>query len=162
MGLRILLAILIATFPSISSGVVTVSNPLFSIDLDDDWEQVQCANEEQVAFISQSYNAQLRIQFWDIKISTDKLEKAANGLVKLGLKQEQLKAPLVTIRNSVVSPTEYGYTVAYSGHDSNKRSFRYAGIVTKQKVLNLYLETPSRNESSLESLMQSIVDKIRY
>ena len=165
MSLRLLVLVCMVSLSLPSWAEVSIHESAYSAQLDDDWVQVACTTEDQVSLISKSRNAQVRIQHFDnLKLKPEALERIARGVIELGIKQEPSNSMgrHFTIAGKSLEQIAGGYRAKYYGRDETKRSFSYVGLVLPTKVLNIYVEMPSAFEADLESVMSSVIERVRY
>ncbi|MHB0925449.1 MAG: hypothetical protein ACYC1F_02945 [Gallionellaceae bacterium] len=165
MSLRFFVLACLVSLSLPSWAEVSIHESAYSAQLDGDWVQVACTTEDQVSLISKSLNAQVRIQHFDnLKLKPEALERIARGVIELGIKQEpgnSMGRPFYITGRSV-EQIAGGYRANYSGRDETKRSFKYVGLVFQTKALNIYVEMPSAFETDLESVVNSVIERVRY
>lgn len=54
-----------------------------------------------------------------------------------------------------------GYQVEYWGEDSNGRNFRFWSAITKNKIINIYIESNKQDSSRLEATFRSFLKTLR-
>ena len=160
------IAVLFCLVSSLALAEVSVeSPPLYSFHLDGDWT-VRCAirEENQYCLISKVNDAQLTISGVDFKVRPGTLDKLAKATMRFVLNNEanNHSQGRGTIERNWTSPIPGGIQLNYEGHDETGRFFRYAGLLFEYKLVNVYLEMPTRSASNSASVFESVLQRIRY
>jgi hypothetical protein len=152
--MRKILAMFLAMISFNALADTTISTPAFKLKLGEGWKQEQSSDSEQIAYYSAQRDVGITTSFMLVKAKPADAERMANKLKELRLAGENAAALefglTMTIAEPIVVPYGEGYQVAYYGHDSANRQFRYLGIVTATKIVNIYAESKGRSQQELE------------
>lgn len=160
-SVRKLLAMLLAMISFNALADTTINTPAFKLELGDGWKQEQSSDPEQFSYYSAQRDIGITASFMFVKVKLANTERMANKLKELRLAGEDAAASkfglTMTIAEPIVVPYGEGYQVAYYGHDSANRQFRYLGIVTATKIVNIYTESKGRSQQELEDAFNRVL-----
>lgn len=148
-------AFLAAVFSVGSLADVGINTSAFKLKLSDDWKQEASSDPEQYSYYSGRKDIGITCSYLLMKAKPEDTERIAKKLIEFRLGAEEAAANKfnlkMTIAEPLLVPFSKGHQVAYFGHDSNNRQFRYLGVITTSKTINIYAESKSRSQSELET-----------
>ncbi|MFN4184092.1 MAG: hypothetical protein ACK4M6_04850 [Hyphomonas sp.] len=143
-----------------------VTAPGYSLKLNGDWSELPSDDPEQKTFVSPAHDVRLVISAFDVSGSEIEPQEAAEALVQIRINAEGEAAVhfgrLMTIAEPVVAPQPWGAMVAYYGHDDTGRQFNFAGMVTRQQILQTYVESPTLSGDALFEVFQEIQQGLTF
>ncbi len=152
--MRKLLAAILALLSFGAAAGTAIETPAFKLMLGDGWTRGQSTDAEQQTYYSAKEDVGLTTSFMLVNAQPKDTERMANKLRDFRLKAEDTAAAQYGLKMTIVEPivTPYGdgYQIAYYGHDSNNRQFRYLGVVMPKKIINIYAESKGRSQQELE------------
>jgi len=132
-----------------------VNTPAFKLKLLGDWKKEKSNDPEQYSYYSHATDTGITCSYILTKAKPEDTERIAKKLIEFRLGAEEAAANKfdlkMTIAEPLLAPFSKGHQVAYFGHDSRNRQFRYLGLVTPSKTVNIYAESKSRTQSELEA-----------
>lgn len=144
----------------------TIDTPAFKMKLDGDWVKEQSQDSEQFSYYSKSLDVGLTTSFVLINAKPADTERIAKKLVEIRLNSENSAAKIfnleMTIVEPIVVPFSKGHQVAYYGHDSGNRQFRYLGLVFPNKTVNIYVESKSKTQGELETIFNLLLKGLSF
>jgi len=133
----------------------------FKIALEGDWIETATNDPEQRAVYSKQSDVGVTISRMSGNFAKTGIDRAAEKLKDFRLAAEKKAGQTfqvhMTIASPVVAPFSRGYQVAYYGHDSRGRQFRYLGLVMSDKMINIYAESKSQTQEGLENVFASFI-----
>jgi len=139
----------------------------FELDLDGDWtSDSDTADREEYSYYSKNLDVHITVSFMLMKAKPEDTEIIANRLKTIRVAAERdvtsEDGAQATIVEPVVLPFPRGHQIAYHGHDSENREFRYLGFVLPDKNINLYAESVTRTEDELEQVFNDLLRRLTF
>jgi hypothetical protein len=138
-----------------------LQTPAFSLELEGDWQPVQSSDGQQRSYYSKSRDVGLTTSYVLHNARPADTERIATKLKQFRLEGEGKAAEQFNLRMTIAEPLvasfSQGHQVAYYGHDSSGRQFRYLGLVFANKTVNLYAESKSRSQAELEATFNALL-----
>jgi hypothetical protein len=132
-----------------------IDTPDFKLNLPGDWVVERTKDASQHSFYSKQQDVGITASSMHFKRGVPDLRRIANKLVETRLAAENAAGGEyglhMTIAEPIVVPFRQGYQVAYYGHDSKNRQFRYLGVVVDGRIVNVYVESQSKSQQELEN-----------
>lgn len=144
-----------------SQAAQVVESPAFRLKLDGDWKAVAASDPEQQSLYSTHLDVGLTTSYLLFNAKPSDTERIAQKLREFRLRGEDQAAAQYKLRLTIVEPIVLpfakGHQVAYYGHDSEGRQFRYLGLVFPNKTINVYAESKSRSQAELEAIFNQML-----
>lgn len=142
------------TFFSLGAFAETgINTSAFKLKLSEDWKQEK-SNSDQYSYYSQSKDIGITYSYTLTKAKPEDTERIAKKLMSFRLEAEEAASNKfnlkMTIAEPLLVPFSKGHQIAYFGHDNSNRQFRYLGLVSPSKTINIYAESKSRSQAELE------------
>ncbi|MCU7878985.1 MAG: hypothetical protein KZQ84_19725 [Candidatus Thiodiazotropha sp. (ex Lucinoma borealis)] len=142
-----------------------IDTPAFKMELEGDWVQEQVQDKEQKSYYSKSLDTGLTTSYLMMNAKPSDTERIANKLIEFRLNGENAAANKFNLKMTIVEPIlvpySKGHQVAYYGHDSNNRQFRYLGVVMPDKTINIYTESKSKSQAELEVIFNNLIKGLK-
>lgn len=159
-------ALLSALFSASAIASGPIDTPAFKLPLEGNWIEERSPVPQQYSYYSEELDIAITASYDQLNTDPSKTEAIANTLAQLRLEGEQAAAEEFDVEMKIVEPYigEFprGHQVAYYGHDSSGREFRYLGIVTPEKVINIYAESKSKSQSQLEGFFNELIQGLSF
>ena len=143
-----------------------IDTPAFKMKLDGDWAKGQSQDSEQFSYYSKLLDVGLTTSFMFMNAKAADTERIAMKLVEIRLGSENAAANSfnlkLTIVEPIVVPFSKGHQIAYYGHDSGNRQFRYLGLVFPDKTVNIYAESNSKTQDELEAIFNHLLKGLSF
>jgi hypothetical protein len=153
-----------ASIPLVASAEI-VETPAFKLKFEGDWTRLKTSDAEQVVLRSVRLDVTATVSFQLLGGKSADTERVANKLRELRVEAEEASARELdlnlTIVEPIVVPMKGGHQVAYYGRDDKGRQFRYLGAVLPNKVVNIYVESPSKSEAGLKAVFDDLLRGLR-
>ncbi len=154
------IAAVFASIPLVASAEV-VDTPAFKLKLGGDWARLKSSDAEQVVLRSARLDVTATVSYTLMRAKPADTERVANKLKEFRLQAEEASARefnvKLTIVEPIVVPMDGGHQVAYYGRDDRGRQFRYLGAVFPHKVVNIFVESPSKSEVGLKAVFDDLL-----
>jgi hypothetical protein len=159
----LLLIMLVGALPCLGDEVVMLKTALFTLDAGDGWKE-DAPPEPDVHIlhsdknkVSATISAQAVVQdgmdVMEVKAIAERLLEIRTAAETQVLREAGIDVSL----NRALKQLSFGYQIEYFGHDSDHRQFRYFGVVTPTKVVNIYLESYDQSEESLGNIFRELL-----
>ena len=156
-----LIASLLAIFSFGAIADSEISTPAFKLKLSEDWKQEPTNDAEQYSYYSHTKDIGITCSYILMNAKLEDTDRIAKKLIEFRLGGEEAAANefnlKMTIAEPFIAPFSKGHQVAYFGHDSNNRQFRYLGVVTPSKTINIYVESNSKSQTELEAEFNTLL-----
>ena len=160
-----LLEYFISLFTAGAIASTAIDTPAFKMELSGDWVQEQAQDSGQKSYYSKSLDTGLTTSYLLMKAKPSDTERIASKLIEFRLRGENAAANefniKMTIAEPILVPFSEGHQVAYYGHDSNNRQFRYLGVVMADKTINIYAESKTKSQSELEVIFNNLLKGLK-
>ena len=144
-----------------AQAVEILETPAFKLKLGEDWQAEASSAPEQYSFYSKKLSVGITTSYTLYNAKASDTERIAKKLKEFRLAGESTAAKefdlQMTIAEPIVVPFSMGHQVAYYGHDSKGRQFRYLGLVYTSKTVNVYAESASRTQQELEAVFNTLL-----
>lgn len=153
-----------ASLPLLASADV-VDTPAFKLKLGGDWTRLKSSDTEQVVLRSGRFDVTATVSYQLIRAKASDTERIATKLKEFRLQAEEAGARefnlKLTIAEPIVVSMKGGHQVAYYGRDDKGRQFRFLGAVFSDKIVNIYLESPTKSEAGLKAVFDELLSGLR-
>ena len=147
-----------------SFGVIAdseISTPAFKLKLSEGWIQEPTNDTEQCSYYSHAKDIGIMCSYILMNAKLEDTDRIAKKLIEFRLGGEEAAANKfnlkMTISEPFIAPFSKGHQVAYFGHDSSNRQFRYLGVVMPSKAINIYAESSSKSQAELEEEFNTLL-----
>lgn len=159
--MRKLFALFFLTIACLAHADSMIDTADFKLDLVGEWVPGKSTDPDQHSFYSKQQDVGITASSMRFKKGLSDLRRIADKLVEMRMAAENAEGKRsdiqMTIAEPVVVPFAQGYQVAYYGHDSRNRQFRYLGVVTDGRIVNLYVESNGKSQQELEGTFNTIL-----
>ena len=160
-----LLALFTSLFAAGAIASTMIDTPAFKMELEGVWVQEQTQDKEQNLYYSKSLDTGLTTSYLMMNAKPSDTERIANKLIDFRLRGENAAANefnlKMTIAEPILVPFPKGHQVAYYGHDSSNRQFRYLGVVMPDKTINIYAESKTKSQAELEVIFNNLLKGLK-
>ena len=150
---------------SFAAAADNIETPAFKLKLGSDWKSEQTTDPEQQSSYSRKLDVGITASYMLIDARGD-TERIANKLRDFRLAGEEAAGEhynvTMTIAEPIVLPFSKGHQVAYFGHDSANRQFRYLGLVMSTKTVSLYAESGTKSQQELSDIFDQLIQGLSY
>jgi len=144
----------------------SIQTPAFELKLSGAWVRERSSAPEQYSYYSKELNTGITASFILQNAKSSDTERIANKLKEFRLAGEDKAASefnlKMTIAEPIVLPFSKGHQVAYYGHDSQNRQFRYLGLVLPNKTISIYAESKSKSQQELETIFNQLIKRLKF
>lgn len=131
-----------------------------------DWASVPSEDREQLLFESAQSEASIVLSVMrDLSISLDKLESTARFFGKVRAETEVAARPPGSVRFGDpwvnFKSAEEIAEVAYAGADDTGLTFRFYGVVTRRKVVSVWVASSASNERLANKIVDDAIKGLR-
>lgn len=131
-----------------------------------DWRSVPSEDREQLLFESDELEASVVLSVMrDLSIPFEKLESSARVFAKARCDAEIDARPPGSVRFQEpwinLKSAEQIAEVAYSGSDDTGLTFRFYGVVTRRKVVSVWIASSASNERRANAIVDDAIRGLR-
>ena len=164
--MRPLLVALVGLFCMNTSAADSIQTPAFELKLPGTWVRESSSAPERYSYYSKELDTAITASFQLMNAKPSDTERIAHKLKEFRLAAENDAASefnlKMTIAEPVVVPFSKGHQVAYYGHDTKNRQFRYLGLVLPNKTINIYAESESKSQQELEVIFNQVLRGLTF
>lgn len=164
--MRTLLTVLFGLFAMNASAADLIQTSAFELKLAGTWVREQSSDPGQQSCYSKELDTGVTTSFILLDARPNDTERMAHKLKEFRLAGEDQAASefnlKMTIAEPIVVPFSMGHQVAYYGHDSKNRQFRYLGLVLPNKIINVYAESKSKSQKELEEIFNQLLKGLSF
>ncbi|MEF9416635.1 hypothetical protein ABXT21_19675 [Ralstonia sp. SM1864_UCD524_TZ4] len=138
-----------------------IDTPDFKLNLPGDWAVERTKDASQHSLYSKQQDVGITASSMHFKRGVPDLRRIADKLVETRLAAENSAGREyglhMTIAEPIVVPFARGFQVAYYGHDSTNRQFRYLGVVVDGRIVSIYAESKTKSQQELENQFNQLL-----
>jgi len=149
---------------SFAGDEIEIASQAYKISLPKDWIEQKALDPEQRAFFSKEKDTALVISAMSINARTTDTERVGRKMLEFRLQAENRAAQSYNLRMTIAEPivvaSPWGHAMAYYGSDSSGRQFSYSGAVTPKVILSVFVESRSRSELQLKTILDALLERL--
>lgn len=139
-----------------------LTTPDYQLEYDSSWQISERQNPPGYRLYSLNLKTEVTLSSLRFDAGQDILELSKKWLearISAELKAMSEINREVSINKSL-KPIQIGYQVEYWGDDSEGRRFRYWGVVTEKKLVNVYVESYIQPSDEIETILKIILGNL--
>jgi len=149
---------------SFAGDEIEIASQAYKISLPKDWIEQKALDPEQRTFFSKEKDTALVISAMSINARMADTERVARKMLEFRLQAENRAAQSYNLRMTIAEPivvaSPWGHVMAYYGSDSSGRQFSYSGAVTPKVILSVFVESRSRSELQLKTILDALLERL--